>query len=61
MSVAPDGEVSVVAKDLLFPNGSAITPGGTLVVSETFGNRIAAFDVAADGSLSRTPGLGEVR
>ena len=53
LSVTPDGEVSVVAKDLLFPNGSAITPGGTLVVSETFGNRIAAFDVAADGSLSR--------
>ena len=50
--VTPDGQVSVAAKDLLFPNGSAITPGGTLVVSETFGNRIAGFDVADDGSLS---------
>jgi sugar lactone lactonase YvrE len=48
----PDGTVAVVAEDLLFPNGSVITPGGTLVVSETFGNRIAAFDLAGDGSLS---------
>ena len=50
--VDPDGQVVVVAEDLLFPNGSALTPEGTLVLSETFGNRITAFDVAADGSLS---------
>jgi sugar lactone lactonase YvrE len=50
--VDPDGSVTEVAEELLFPNGSAITPDGTLVVSETFGNRIAAFDIADDGSLS---------
>lgn len=50
--VDPDGTVTVVAEDLLFPNGSVITPGGTLVVAETFGNRIAGFDLEGDGSLT---------
>jgi len=50
--VDPDGSVAVVADDLWFPNGSVITDDGTLLVGETFGNRITAFDVAADGSLT---------
>jgi sugar lactone lactonase YvrE len=51
--VDPDGTVTVAAEDLIFPNGSVITPdGGTLIVGETWGNRFTAFDVAADGSLS---------
>ena len=50
--VDPDGRTTVAAEDLLFPNGSAITPDGTLIVSETFGNRIAAFDITDDGSLT---------
>jgi sugar lactone lactonase YvrE len=42
----------VVADGLAFPNGVAVTPdGATLIVSETYGERISAFDVAADGSL----------
>ncbi|XRQ09039.1 SMP-30/gluconolactonase/LRE family protein [Actinomadura welshii] len=49
--VDPDGTVTQVADDLWFPNGMVITPDGVLVVAETFGNRISAFDVAADGSL----------
>jgi sugar lactone lactonase YvrE len=50
--VDPDGTVSVAAEDLLFPNGSVITPdGSTLIVDETFGNRISAFDISSDGSL----------
>ena len=49
--VDPDGTVTTVAEGLLFPNGSVITPSETLVVSETFGNRISAFEIAADGSL----------
>jgi sugar lactone lactonase YvrE len=48
--VDPDGTVTVAAEDLLFPNGSAVI-GDVLVVAETFGNRISAFDLAADGSL----------
>jgi sugar lactone lactonase YvrE len=51
--VDPGGSVTVVAEDLRFPNGSVITPdGGTLIVGETWGNRLTAFTVAADGALS---------
>ena len=36
-----------------FPNGSVITPdGSTLIVAETLGLRLTAFDIAEDGSLS---------
>lgn len=50
--VQPDGEVSVAAEDLYFPNGSMITPDGrTLIVNESFGNRISAFDIKDDGTL----------
>ena len=50
--VDPDGTVAVASEPLMFPNGSAITPGGsTLIVSESFGNRMSAFDIAADGTL----------
>jgi sugar lactone lactonase YvrE len=51
--VDPDGTVSVVAEDLLFPNGSVITPDGhTLIVGETAGARYTAFTIEDDGSLS---------
>jgi sugar lactone lactonase YvrE len=46
----PDGTVTVVAEDLWFPNGM-VRIGDVLTVNETMGNRISAFDVAADGSL----------
>lgn len=50
--VTPDGQAHTVADDLLFPNGCVITPDGkTLIVAETFGYRLTAFDIAADGSL----------
>jgi sugar lactone lactonase YvrE len=53
MRVDPDGTVTVLADDLLFPNGSVITPGGdTLIVGETAGARYTAFTLAADGSAS---------
>ena len=49
----PDGSVRVVADDVLFPNGMVITPDGRhLYVAETYGYRLTAFDIAADGSLS---------
>ncbi len=51
--VDPDGSVTVVADDLLFPNGSVITPdGSTLIVGETMGSRYTAFTIGSDGSLA---------
>jgi sugar lactone lactonase YvrE len=51
--VDPDGTTSVVAEDMLFPNGSVITPDGkTLIVGETAGARYTAFTIEPDGSLS---------
>lgn len=52
LRVDPDGTVTQVADDLWFPNGSVITDDGALLVDESFGNRVTAFDVAADGSLT---------
>lgn len=50
--VDPDGIASVVADDVLFPNGMVITPDGrTLIASETFGARLSAWTIADDGSL----------
>ncbi|MCA9010656.1 MAG: SMP-30/gluconolactonase/LRE family protein [Planctomycetaceae bacterium] len=51
--VTPDGRASVVADKLFFPNGMVITPdGNTLIVGETLGHRLTAFDIHEDGSLS---------
>jgi sugar lactone lactonase YvrE len=50
--VAPDGTAQTVAEDLLFPNGMVLRDG-VLVVAETFGARLTAFDVAADGGVAR--------
>jgi sugar lactone lactonase YvrE len=37
---------------LWFPNGMALTDAAVLLVGETFGNRVTAFDVEPDGSLT---------
>ncbi len=51
--VDSDGRVVRAAEDLVFPNGTVITPDGrTLIVAETFAHRLSAFDIGADGSLS---------
>ncbi|MCH2170723.1 SMP-30/gluconolactonase/LRE family protein [Myxococcota bacterium] len=51
--VQPDGECHVVAEDLAFPNGAVITPDGrTLILAETYGARLTAFDIADDGTLT---------
>lgn len=47
----PDGTVVAVADDMWFANGIVITNDGTMLVSETFGNRVSAFDITADGEL----------
>ena len=52
--VTPDGTVRQVANDLQFPNGIAITPDNrTLIVAESYASRLTAYDIAADGTLSR--------
>ena len=51
--VDPDGSLSVAAEDFFFPNGIAITPNGkTMVVAESWGRKLTAFDKAPDGTLS---------
>jgi sugar lactone lactonase YvrE len=51
--VGPDGDVAVAAEDMMFPNGSVVTPdGSTLIVGETLGCRYSAFTIAPDGSLT---------
>lgn len=52
--VDPDGGARVVAEELAFPNGFLLKDAGrTLVVAETAGMRLAAFDVDPNGDLSR--------
>jgi len=51
--VTLDGAVRQVADGVAFPNGMVVTPdNSTLVLAESYGNRLTAFDIAADGSLS---------
>jgi sugar lactone lactonase YvrE len=51
--IESDGSARVVAEGLSFPNGMAITPDGkTLIVAETMGHRLTAFDISADGALA---------
>jgi sugar lactone lactonase YvrE len=63
--VTPAGEVRVVAEEMAFPNGTVIFPEGEmLVVAESFGHTLTAFDIASDGTLSNRrefAGLGEYR
>jgi sugar lactone lactonase YvrE len=48
-----DGAVRRVAEDLAFPNGMAVTAdNATLVVAESHGERLTAFDVGGDGGLT---------
>jgi sugar lactone lactonase YvrE len=48
-----DGEPRVVAQGVAFPNGMAVTPdNSTLIVAESYGNKLTAFEIAPDGSLS---------
>lgn len=51
--VTPEGAVGAVADDLAFPNGMAITQdGSTLIVAESHGNRLTAYDIDTDGDLA---------
>ena len=49
----PDGSAREVADDVWFPNGMAVTPdGSTLIVAESYRNRLTAFDIDPAGDLS---------
>jgi sugar lactone lactonase YvrE len=61
--VEVDGSVRKVADGLAFPNGMAISPdGSTLVVAESYGEKLTAYPIAPDGALgpaytwAETPG-----
>lgn len=51
--VTPLGVARQVTDGLEFPNGMAITPdGGTLIVAESYGRRLSAYDILPDGDLT---------
>ena len=53
IQVAPDGRATVAAEDVEFPNGLAIIDDGrTLVVAETWAQRLTAFTIGAGGRLT---------
>jgi sugar lactone lactonase YvrE len=50
----PDGSARLVADGIAFPNGMAITPdNSTLIVAESYGQKLTAFQIAANGGLSQ--------
>jgi sugar lactone lactonase YvrE len=51
--VSVDGSVRRVAADIAFPNGMLVTPdNATLIVADSYGNCLFAFDIDDDGGLS---------
>jgi sugar lactone lactonase YvrE len=51
--VTADGSARQVADSIAFPNGMAVTPdNGTLIIAESHGKKLTAFDIANDGDLS---------
>jgi sugar lactone lactonase YvrE len=51
--VTPDGRATVAAEDVEFPNGLAIIDDSrTLVVAETWAQRLTAFTIGAGGQLT---------
>ncbi|MWA04833.1 gluconolactonase [Actinomadura sp. LD22] len=50
--VDPDGAAAPVGEEVWFPNGMAITPdGASLLVAESFAQRISAFPLQPSGEL----------
>ena len=51
--VEPDGGIFVAASQMRFPNGIVISAdGSTMIIAETTGRCLTAFDIAADGTLT---------
>ena len=52
VKVTPQGDVSIATGGMSFPNGSVITPDGkTVIVAETLGLCLTAFDIVENGEL----------
>ena len=52
--IAKDGKVTLLTKDLTFPNGIAFSPDERILyvgVSDAQATRLVAYDVAADGTI----------
>jgi len=53
LAPASGGAPRIVADGLGFPNGAVVTPDGTtLIIAESSANRLTAFTIDADGSLT---------
>src|SRR5262249_36436366 len=51
--VTTDGSVRQVADGIAFPNGMVVTPdNATLIIAESHGKKLTAFEIAGDGGLS---------
>jgi sugar lactone lactonase YvrE len=51
--VTPDGSARQVAGGIAFPNGMLVTPDNmTLIVADSYGKCLTAFDIVADGGLA---------
>jgi sugar lactone lactonase YvrE len=51
--VTPDGSARPVADGIAFPNGMLVTAdNSTLIVADSYGKCLMAFDIGADGALS---------
>jgi sugar lactone lactonase YvrE len=61
--VTTDGAPRIVAEDIAFPNGMAVTVDGrSLVVADSYRHQLIGFDIATDGGLAARriwAGLGE--
>jgi len=61
-TIAPDGDLELLATDFDRPNGLAFSPDeGTLYIADTSRHHVRAFDVGADGGLSGGRVFAEVR
>lgn len=62
LRVTPRGAVSCAADELSSPNGHILTPDETtLIVAESGGSRLTAFDVAPDGTLANRRTYAELK
>jgi len=50
--VAPDGRASIATREISFPNGMTILPGGELLVADSLTGDLLAFTRLEDGTLT---------